>query len=349
MEPDRDELLERLREGGYADDDIQAAEDGGRLAAFAVERALGGEERYSLTDLAHESGLGTTYLRELMQAVGRPNPQRGERPFTDEDLEAARMVKAFVDAGLGRQDMLEVGRVISQCMAQVAEAVRRLAGNALLQPGDSEYTVGLRFSQAVDELAPFMPQLLDYHLRAHLRDAIRRQLITEAERQAGHLEDTTDVAIAFADLVDYTRLGQQLAPEDMGQIASRFAALSAKMAKRPVRLVKTIGDGALFVSDEVPPLLDTLQRLVQEVGSEGREFPDVRVGVAYGPATTTGGDWFGGTVNLASRVAGAAKPGRILATEEVEARASELKWKRTRRRRLKGVGGLVRLYALDAA
>src|SRR4051812_8571063 len=294
MGRDRDQLVERLRQKGCADGDIEAAEAGGQLAAYAVERALGGEERYTLSDLPQDTGLGTAYLRELMQAIGRPNPQRGERPFTEEDLEAVRMIKAFVDAGLGRQDMLEVGRVISQCMAQVAEAVRRLAGNALLQPGDSEYTVGLRFSQAVDELAPFVPQLLDYHLRAHLRDAIRRQLITDAELQAGRLQDTTDVAIAFADLVDYTRLGERLAAEDMGQIASRFAALSARTAKRPVRLIKTIGDAALFVSEEVPPLLDTLQQLVKEVDSEGREFPDVRVGVAYGPATTTGGDWFGG-------------------------------------------------------
>src|SRR3954470_18182821 len=207
MGRDRERLIERLRDDGCADADIEAAEQAGRLAAFAVERALGGDERYTLTDLARESGQSTRFLRELMQAVGRPDPQRGQRAFTDDDLRAAQLISRFADAGLNRQDILEVGRLVSQNMAQLAEAVRRLAGNALLEAGDSEYTVGLRFSQAVDELAPFMPQLLDYHLRAHLRDAIRRQLITEAERQAGHLEDTTDVAIAFADLVDYTRLG----------------------------------------------------------------------------------------------------------------------------------------------
>src|SRR3954451_19511868 len=349
MDSDRQRLIERLRDDGCADADIEAAEQAGRLAAFAVERALGGDERYTLTDLARESGQSTRFLRELMQAVGRPDPPRGRRAFTDDDLRAAQMISRFADAGLNRQDILEVGRLVSQNMAQVAEAVRRLAGNALLEAGDSEYTVGMRFAQAVDELEPLLPEVLDYQLRAHLRDAIRGQLISDAEREAGRLDGTVDVGIAFADLVDYTRLGQQLDPEDVGQIAGRFAALAAHTARRPVRLIKTIGDAALFVSEDVPPLLDTLKRLVEEVEGEGDEFPGVRVGVAYGPATTTGGDWFGSTVNLASRVTGAAKPGRILATEEVEARASELKWKRTRRRRLKGVGGLVPLYALDAA
>ena len=45
------------------------------------------------------------------------------------------------------------------------------------------------------------------------------------------------------------------------------------------------------------------------------------MGVAFGPATPRGGDWFGTTVNLASRVVEAAKPGQLLVTDEL-ARAS---------------------------
>src|SRR5438105_15062918 len=118
MGRDRQQLIERLRQDGYGDADIEDAEAGGRLAAYALERALGGEERYTLSDLAREGGQDTRFLRELMQAIGRPNPRRGERAYTEEDLEAVRLIKRFVDAGLQRRDMLEVGRVISQCMSQ---------------------------------------------------------------------------------------------------------------------------------------------------------------------------------------------------------------------------------------
>ena len=143
------------------------------------------------------------------------------------------MIKRFVDAGLPRRELLEVGRVLGQGMAHTSEAVRRVVGNALLQPGDSEYTVGLRFAQAADELAPLVPTLLDHQFRAHLRDGMRRELVTESEREIGRLAGTRDVAIAFADLVGYTRLGEQLPAEDLGSIAGRFADLAVALGQAP--------------------------------------------------------------------------------------------------------------------
>jgi adenylate cyclase len=347
MGREREQLLDRLKSDGYDDGEISQAEAAGPLAALAVERTLGGGQRHTLTDLSHASGLPSSFLRELMQAVGRPNPQRGERAYTDDDVDAAKLIKRFVDAGLPREEIIDVGRVLSQGMAQAAEAVRQLAGNTLLEPGDSDYTVGLRFGAAADELAPLVPELLAYHFRAHLRDGVRRQAITRAEREAGRLEGTEDLAVAFADLVDYTRLGEQLEPEHVGQIATRFAAISARAAKRPVRLIKTIGDAALFVSPEVPPMIDTLRGVIGAVEKEGEAFPDVRVGLAYGPATAIGGDWFGSCVNLASRITGVAKPGRILATEQVRDLAPDEDWRRTLKRRLKGVDERPKLYSLD--
>ena len=65
----------------------------------------------------------------------------------------------------------------------------------------------------------------------------------------------------------------------------------------------------MFVSPDVPALIATLQALVASVAKEGEHFPDVRVGMAYGPATTRGGDWFGAPVNVASRVTEIAGPG----------------------------------------
>ena len=345
---DRERLLARLRDAGADEDEIERAAAEERLPTLAVELALGGAGRHSLTHVAREAGLPPVFLRELMQAVGRPSPGRGERIFTDEDIETARVIKRFVDAGLPRRELLEVGRVLGQGMSHTSEAVRRLVGNALLEPGDSEYTVGLRFAQAADELAPLVPTLLDHQFRAHLRDGMRRELVTESERETGRLAGTRDVAIAFADLVGYTRLGDHLPAEDLGSIAGRFADLAVGAVKRPVTLVKTIGDGAMFASPEVPPLIASLQRLVASVTGEGERFPDVRVGVAFGPATARGGDWFGATVNVASRVTELARPGRILATEPVRDLAPDEAWHRRRRRAsLKGVEGRVRLFSLD--
>jgi adenylate cyclase len=114
-----------------------------------------------------------------------------------------------------------------------------------------------------------------------------------------------------------------------------------------VRLVKMIGDAAMFMSPDVPALVATISALVESVEAEGPEFPSIRVGITYGPATTRGGDWFGATVNTASRITDLAKPGAIVATEAVVDAGPGYAWHRRRRRGLKGVEGRVRLFVLD--
>lgn len=343
----RDALLRRLRAAGQSKDAIQRARDEGRLATLAVESSLGGSPTHTLTHVAREAKIDPGFLRELLQANGRPNPRPRERPFTDEDIELARLAREFLDAGLPREALLEIARVLGQGISQVADTVRRVAGNVLLEPGDSELTVALRYAQAADELTPLMGELLAYDFRAYLREGVRRQLVTEAERQAGRLEDSREIAVAFADLVDYTRLGEKLDAEELGTIASRLASLATSATESPTRLVKTIGDAAMFVSPEVPPLIATITALRASIEKEGEDFPALRVGVAYGPATPRNGDWFGATVNVASRATDAARPGRVLATEAVRERAGDrYDWKRKRRRGLKGVESKPRLFSL---
>jgi len=346
---DRERLIVRLRTAGLTEGDIEEAAQGGRLPTLAVELALGGRERHTLTDVARAAGLPTAFLRELMQAVGRPNPARGERAYTDEDVEFATSVARFLKAGLSREALLEIGRVTSMGMAHTADAVRRLAGEALLESGDAEETVGLRYAEAADALIPLMTQQLGNHFRAHLRDNIRRQLLTEEERRSGRLRSTREVAVAFADLVDYTKLGERLAPEDVGAVAGQLAACSIAAVRPPAQLVKTIGDAAMFVSPEPDALLETSARLVTALEGKGEEFPEVRVGMAFGPAVSRGGDWFGAPVNVAARVTQVAKPGTLFATEAVQERTAERPWKKKRKRSLRGVDGRLRLYALDGS
>src|SRR3954462_7975634 len=99
MGREREQLLDRLKSDGYDDGEISQAEAAGRLAALAVERTLGGEQGHTLTDRLNRPGVPSSFLRELMPAVGRPNPRRGELAYTDDDIEAAKLIKRFVDAG----------------------------------------------------------------------------------------------------------------------------------------------------------------------------------------------------------------------------------------------------------
>jgi adenylate cyclase len=342
---ERTELIRRLRRAGI---DGRASElDDEALAATAVEAALGGPGRYTLTALADKAGVSTAIARSVMQALGRPNPSRGERLFTDEDVELVRAHKEFVDAGLPRNEMLAAARILSQGMAQTADALRQVVGNALLEPGVTSASLGNRYADAVRRFGPAMEKLLAFELRAHLRDSMRSAFVTEAERESGELADTDDVAVAFADLVNYTRLGEQLPPSALGEIAMQLAELAVACAKRPAKMIKTVGDAAMFVSPDVDPLLRSVADLASGVEERDGRFPQLRVGVAFGAATNQAGDWFGPPVNLASRVTAAAKPGRILATGEVVERSDGFEWKRRRRRAFAGISDRVRLFELQ--
>lgn len=340
-------LVARLRELGQSDAAIAAAEREDRLAVFAVEIALGGDRKHTLTGVAKLSGLSPTFLRRLMQANGRPAAAPRERAYTDDDVALARRIKLFIDAGIPREGLLETARVAGQGMSQTTEAIRRTTVSPLVQPGDTNLTLALRYVQAAEALAPEVTAVLDYLFRAQLRDGIRSDLVAEAERDSGRLAGTRELAIAFADLVGYTKLGEHVPTDELGRVATRLADLATASIVRPTQLVKTIGDAVMLVSWEVDPMLDTLQALVDAAHAEGESFPELRVGVAFGPATPRGGDWFGSTVNLASRVTDAGKPNRIYATDPVvELAAGRFTWKRSRRRNLKGIDGRTRLYAL---
>ncbi len=170
-------------------------------------------------------------------------------------------------------------------------------------------------------------------------------MIARFDLATGTLAGTSEVAVCFADLVGFTRLGEQLAPEDLGAVATRFSALAADLTREPVSLIKMIGDAAMFVSPEPEPLLETALHLVDAADAKGESFPQLKAGVASGEALYRWGDWYGSPVNLASRVTDVAKPASVLATAGVrEAARKGFDWSFAGRRRLKGIPDQVALY-----
>jgi adenylate cyclase len=154
-----------------------------------------------------------------------------------------------------------------------------------------------------------------------------------------------DISVAFADLVGFTRLGERRPVDELGAVAERLAEMSAAVAEPPVRLVKTIGDAAMLASPEPDALLDATLALVAAAEGENDSFPQLRAGVAYGPALGRRGDWYGHTVNVASRITGVARAGSVLTTEPVhDALAERYRWSFAGERRLKNIKEPVKLY-----
>ena len=171
-------------------------------------------------------------------------------------------------------------------------------------------------------------------------------MIDRTALATGRLNTGSEVTVAFADLVGFTRLGEELPPERLGGVVDRLGELAAEVAQRPVQLVKMIGDAAMLVSPEPAALLDATLTLVQRSEEQGDDFPALRAGVASGTALTRGGDWYGRPVNLASRITNIARPGSVLTSREVRDAVGEdgYRWSFAGDRKLKGVRGDTRVY-----
>jgi adenylate cyclase len=344
----RRQLLEHLLEMGADVDQLKEAAQEGRVATLPVEFALKGDQRYTLTEVAQKARLDSTFLRSVLLSLGHVNPRPRVRGFTDEDLETARLLRRFLDAGLRKEDVLAVTRVLGQSMARSAAVIREVVGNALIHAGDSEADLGMRYADAAAELVPLMGSVLGYELAVHLRDQATRDVITRREREVGRLAGTREVAVCFVDLSEFTRLGESISVNRVAAIGSRLSDIAGEVASGDVELVKTVGDGALFISPNVDALIDAVATLARKVRDEGDDFPDVRAGIAFGDAVTRAGDWFGPAVNLASRIVNVAKPDTIIAEQQVKERASDsYGWSRRRfKKGLKGVASRVSLYRL---
>jgi class 3 adenylate cyclase len=152
-------------------------------------------------------------------------------------------------------------------------------------------------------------------------------------------------AIAFLDLTGYTELAEERGDEAAAEIATCLAEIvqraSATYGGRPV---KWLGDGVMFhFSDPANAVVSGLE-LVEE--TERQVSLPARVGINAGAVVAQEGDYFGRTVNVASRIADYARPREVLASEEARkhAQGAGVSFELVGDVPLKGVARAVRLH-----
>jgi adenylate cyclase len=344
-------LLTELEATGVQLEELRDAVAAGRLALLPVERALAGDgRRYTPREVAEIASIDLDLLRRFTTALGIPYGDPDEPRGTEADLEAARRIKAFRDAGLPEDGMLQVARTIGMGMARIAEANRELVVKALAQPGDTERDLALRFAAAADFMMPLVGPTLVHAFQANMLEQIRRDVIATADLASGAIGGTANLTISFADLVEFTRLGEEIPAEELGQVAGRLEEMASAVAEPPVRLVKTIGDAVMFVSSEAEPLLSANLELIAAAEAEGDQFPWLRAGLACGSVLPQSGDYYGRPVNLASRITGVARPGSVVVDSAVkEAAGEDFAYTFIGERRLKGIDSRVKLFRARSA
>jgi adenylate cyclase len=309
----RRRLLEELEHDGVPAGELREAVQEGRLALLPLERALAPPgERFTFAQMAERAELEPEFLGDLTRALGLPIPDDNEAIFTEPDVKAATTVGGFRAAGIGDDELLEITRVLGYSLSQIVAALRSMFTQTFFKSDDNEYDVAVRWSQAAEQLNPMLEEVVRYLLRAQQVAQLRQGVFDLAGLGSG----STKISVAFADLAGFTKLGEQVAADQLGSVAGRLTALATDTSQPPVRLVKMIGDAAMFVSPEPRALLDTVLTLLDRVEREGEEFPSLRAGIACGEGLSRGGDWYGAPVNLASRITDKARAGAVVVSAE---------------------------------
>jgi adenylate cyclase len=313
-------------------DDLRTAAENGpeELERAALDYALGlGPPRYTLPTIAGLAGLSTEELRRLWLALGFAEPHHTDAVFTEGDLVALSVLRRV--RYLGDEDLVDavaLARLVGESFARISEALVRLLEQRLdLQlheqaAPDIELAVGLAARAAGSELGA-IDELLTYAWKRHLAAAIRRAALRGPDGSGEQRQ-----CIGFADIVGFTRLAAGLGPQELAAVLEGFqAAAYQAVVVRGSRVVKTVGDEIMFVTD-------TPERCVAVAEELAKGFPyghvqiDLHVGMAWGPVLCRDGDYYGPTVNLASRLCDAAPPGGILLSgttwRDLEARGHPL-------------------------
>ena len=307
------------------------------LALGAFKRALLGDDEFDEPELSVATGVAPATIRRLWRAMGFPDPERGSRSFTRSEVTALRDVAAVL-ASRGEQTVVEDARVLSSLLGRAADLIaRRLTGEI----------ENFREANSPDADAAFGVQARVLEISALLDYLFRRQLLTELTRQLTAHPDTTmrpaahRAAVIFADLVGFTAVSEELEDDELEALVSRFQSVAFDLvAARGGRIVKTLGDEVMVVCDDVEVALAAATALASSYADE-ELLPEVRVGMAYGPVLAAQGDFFGPTVNLASRLVTVAPPGAVVVSDEARnalCAKSQARLAQFGPRRLKGIG-----------
>jgi adenylate cyclase len=135
------------------------------------------------------------------------------------------------------------------------------------------------------------------------------------------MQDARPHTFVFADMVGFTAFTAEHGDEAAADLAIAFChEVSRLAAEHGAETVKAIGDAVMVRAADAHDAVKFAAAVLDHLSGH-RGFPPIRIGMHTGPAVERAGDWFGATVNLAARVAGAAAGGEALVTREVRVAA----------------------------
>jgi class 3 adenylate cyclase/ketosteroid isomerase-like protein len=165
------------------------------------------------------------------------------------------------------------------------------------------------------------------------------------------------VTLVFIDIEGSTQMAEQLGDlRWLALLRESNAIVRAEIARYNGFEVKTIGDAFMLAFSSARRALLCAIAVQQQISRYGMEHPKqavrVRIGLHAGEPVREGNDFHGLSVNFASRIAGEAAGGEILASallRQLTESAGDIKFDAGREIALKGFGGTHHVYPVRFA
>jgi adenylate cyclase len=345
-----------LERAGVPLDGLAAAVRQGDLSFSFMDAAafdrFAGLSGTTFAELSERTGVSLGLLKVVREAIGFAEP-RPEELVREDELPVVATIEFQVSNGFRPAAIEGWLRACGDSLRRIAETetdwYTTEVARPLLEAGMSEREMLEAQADIGSRLAPLVEQatLAMYHgQQEHAWTKAFVEYVEGALEKGGLLSRLRrPPAVCFLDITGYTRLTEERGDAAAADLAARLANLVRRLSQEHGgQPVKWLGDGVMFLfRDPGQGVLAALD-MVEGVGTHA--LPPAHVGIHAGPVVFQEGDYFGRTVNIAARIAEYARPGEVLASQEVvdQTDRSPVTFTEIGPVELKGVSGTLRLH-----
>jgi adenylate cyclase len=321
----RAELVESLKAAGISREGLAEAIERGTVNLDFLDAPV--YERFSaLSDVTFQqhsdrTGVPINLLLLIREAAGSAVPNPNDR-MRDAELVIADFIEAQVKAGFRPLAIERLIRVEGDSLNRMAESEAAWWRSEVIEPAMAAGRSGEEMSAT--DLSLELSQLAEkaviaaYHVQQ--ARAWTGNIIAgfEAMLAAAGLHSRLErpPAMCFLDITGYTRLTQERGDEAAATLAGTLSRVVQRASvSHGGRPVKWLGDGVMFYFPDPGPGVVAALDMVEGVAGAG--LPPAHVGLHAGPIIFQEGDYYGQTVNIASRIAEYARPGEVLVSQAV--------------------------------
>jgi adenylate cyclase len=347
-------LLSSLQSGGLPLDAVAAEIDNGSLSidfldnpAFDHFSAL---SSVTFEELGARTGVPVELLIVIREAIGSAVP----RP-TDLVREIELGIVPLIEGQLASGYPPDT---VERSLRTMGESVRRFTLAAaddfrthVIEPAAREPNADIAGAavSAMERMSAATDQAILAVYHAQQAHAWTANILDDFERslsKAGVVDRIgRPPAMCFLDLTGYTRFTAERGDKAAAELAETLRRLVQRTSvEHGGRPVKWLGDGVMFHFRDPGPAVVAALEMIDGIATAG--LPPAHVGLHAGPVLFQDGDYYGQTVNVASRIADYARPGEVLVSQEVVDAAGDVavSFAPVGPVELKGVGGALALH-----